>query len=152
MFLDLPSLKKWRDEQLFRVISATNGCFDVLHIGHVRLLNRAKLSGDFLVVGINSDEAVRKLKGPSRPFNNEQDRSEVLQSLRCVDIVTIFNSDTCEEFLEILRPTHYWKSTDYSLDTLNQKEKTVLNKCLTQIHFYPFQQGHSSSKLIASMK
>lgn len=96
----------------------TNGCFDILHVGHVRYLGAARALGDCLVVGLNSDASVRRLKGAARPVNEEADRAEVLDALRAVDYVTIFDEPTAAELIEILRPDVYVKGGDYTIDTL----------------------------------
>ena len=96
----------------------TNGCFDLLHVGHVRYLSEAQKLGDVLIVGLNSDTSVRTLKGSSRPVNSEQDRAEVLCALRAVDHVVIFSEQTAEELVRELKPAFYVKGGDYSLDQL----------------------------------
>src|SRR2546421_1671653 len=104
-----------------RIVLA-NGCFDILHVGHVRYLEAAKGLGDLLVVGINSDEQVRRLKGPGRPFVPERERAEVIASLRAVDLVTIFNEPTVEALLAALRPDIHAKGTDYTEDSVPERE------------------------------
>jgi D-glycero-beta-D-manno-heptose 1-phosphate adenylyltransferase len=99
-------------------IVATNGCFDILHAGHVRYLEAAKELGDVMIVGINSDASVQKLKGPNRPINNQDDRAEVLAALRCVDYVSIFSEETAAEFLQVVRPDIYAKGGDYTVQDL----------------------------------
>lgn len=101
-----------------KTVVLTNGCFDILHAGHVRYLSEAKAQGDVLVVGLNSDESVRALKGPSRPVNPAADRAEVLAGLRSVDHVVVFAEATAEELVRELQPDVYVKGGDYSLDRL----------------------------------
>ena len=101
-----------------QIVAFTNGCFDILHAGHVRYLTAAKKLGDILVVGLNSDDSVRKLKGCGRPVNPSSDRAEVLAGLRAVDHVVIFEEDTAEEIVRQLHPDLYVKGGDYSLDRL----------------------------------
>ena len=103
-------------------VVATNGCFDILHIGHIRTLQKAKTYGDLLVVGLNSDDSVKKIKGKNRPINNEKERAETLAALGCVDIVVIFNEETAEKFLKSLKPDVYVKSNEYDLDNLPEAE------------------------------
>lgn len=91
----------------------TNGCFDILHVGHVRYLQEAKSLGDFLVVGLNSDASVRRLKGETRPIQNENDRAEILAGLASVDAVTIFDEETPEALIRILRPHILVKGGDW---------------------------------------
>jgi D-beta-D-heptose 7-phosphate kinase/D-beta-D-heptose 1-phosphate adenosyltransferase len=105
-----------------RRIVFTNGCFDVLHRGHTSYLNQAKRLGDVLVVAINSDDSVRRLKGESRPINSSGDRAEVLASLSCVDYVTVFATDTPIPLLERIRPDIYAKGADYTLEELPESE------------------------------
>jgi rfaE bifunctional protein nucleotidyltransferase chain/domain len=94
----------------------TNGCFDLLHVGHVRYLEEARSLGDVLVVAINGDASARELKGPGRPLNSELERAEVVASLRCVSAVTIFEEDTALELVHALKPDVYVKGGDYSDD------------------------------------
>ena len=99
-------------------VVATNGCFDILHIGHIRSLQKAKTFGDILVIGVNSDSSVKKLKGKNRPITKENERTEVLAALACVDIVSIFNEETALNFLELVKPNIYVKGGEYNLDNL----------------------------------
>ena len=91
----------------------TNGCFDIIHKGHVSYLNQAKLMGDYLIVGLNSDRSVKKLKGDDRPFNNENDRAFILDNLKSVDFVTIFNEDTPYELIKLIVPDYLVKGGDW---------------------------------------
>jgi rfaE bifunctional protein nucleotidyltransferase chain/domain len=100
----------------------TNGCFDLLHVGHVRYFEGARAFGDLLVVGINSDEQVRHLKGKGRPFMPEQERAEIIASLRSVDIVTIFPEPTVEELIRSIRPDVHAKGTDYTEETVPERD------------------------------
>ena len=96
----------------------TNGCFDILHVGHLRYLNEAKKQGDVLIVGVNSDKSVRSLKGPTRPINNEIDRAEMLSGLKAVDFTLIFDELTPIETLEKIKPSIHVKGGDYTKDQL----------------------------------
>ena len=127
-------------------IVLTNGCFDILHIGHVRYLQKAKSQGDILIVGVNSDHSVRALKGPQRPVNTELDRVELLMALACVDYATIFEEATADHLIEIIKPDIYAKAGDYTLDTL--PEKNTLLKLGVDVRFMPFEVGHSTTGLI----
>ena len=102
-----------------RKLVFTNGCFDLLHAGHVRYLNQARALGDAMVVAVNSDASVRALKGPARPVNNENDRAEVLAALRVVDAVVIFDDERATRLIEAIRPHIYAKGGDYTVDSLN---------------------------------
>src|SRR5262249_47740527 len=96
-----------------KTIVTTNGCFDILHVGHVRILKSARALGDVLVLGLNSDGSVKKLKGEDRPINNQKDRAEILSSLGCVDYVSVFSEDTPVEFLKAVKPNIHVKGADY---------------------------------------
>jgi D-glycero-beta-D-manno-heptose 1-phosphate adenylyltransferase len=129
-------------------VVATNGCFDILHVGHVRYLAAARKLGDMLVVGLNGDNSVRQLKGEGRPVNPEQDRAEVLAALESVDYVTIFPELRATNFLSAAQPSIYAKGGDYTADTLDPEERAVLAKFGTKIEIIPFEQGYSTSQLL----
>ena len=133
-------------------IVATNGCFDLLHAGHIRYLKAARARGDVLVVGLNGDQSVHKLKGPGRPINNESDRAEVLAALESVDLVAIFPELRATRFIELVRPDVYVKGGDYSSETLDNEERTVLKKIGAKIDIVPFEQGYSTSALINHLR
>ncbi len=127
---------------------ATNGCFDLLHIGHVRYLQAARALGDFLAVGLNGDRSVRELKGSGRPIMTENDRAEVLAALGCVDLVTIFPEMRATRFLAAARPAIYVKGGDYSSETLNEEERAALKQIGAEIRLIRFEAGYSTSRLI----
>jgi rfaE bifunctional protein nucleotidyltransferase chain/domain len=129
-------------------IVATNGCFDLLHVGHVRYLNAARALGGALIVGINGDQSVRELKGAGRPINNENDRAEIVAALACVDLVTIFPEMRATRFLELAAPDVYVKGGDYNQDTLNADEREVLQKVGAKIDIVPLERGFSTSDLV----
>ena len=129
-------------------IVATNGCFDLLHAGHVRYLETARALGGALIVGINGDESVRELKGSGRPINNQDDRAEVVAALECVDLVTIFLEKRATKFLERAAPDVYVKGGDYKEDTLDAEERQVLQKIGAKIEIVPFEKGYSTSALL----
>lgn len=131
-------------------IVATNGCFDILHIGHVRSLQKARTLGGILVVGINSDSSVQKIKGDKRPVNNEKDRAEVLAALSSIDMVCIFNEETAVRFLEILKPDIYVKGAEYDIDNL--PEAKLVKKLGGTIVKIPMIPGTSTTKIIESLK
>ena len=128
----------------------TNGCFDILHAGHVRYLTAAAAMGDFLVVGLNSDASVRRLKGETRPIVSEADRAEVLEALRAVDIVTIFDETTAEELVRLVKPDVYVKGGDYSIDTL--PEAKIVQEAGGRVELIPFVEGHSTTNVIERIK
>ena len=132
-------------------IVATNGCFDLLHVGHVRYLNAARALGDALIVGINGDESVRELKGVGRPVNNQNERAEIVAALECVDVVTIFPEMRATRFLELAAPDVYVKGGDYNQDTLNADEREVLQKVGAKIDIVPFEPGYSTTDLLARL-
>lgn len=105
-----------------RTIAFANGCFDLLHVGHTRYLQGARAEGDLLVVGVNADASVRKLKGPERPLQNQDDRSLLVAALHCVDWVTVFTEDTVENLLLALRPHVHCKGTDYTSETVPERD------------------------------
>lgn len=109
-----------------KVVVTTNGCFDLLHVGHVRYLEEARRLGDMLVVGVNSDASVRRLKGPTRPVVRDVERAEILAALSCVDYVIVFDERTPCELLEALRPDIHVKGGDYALEDVI--ERTVVEK------------------------
>ena len=128
----------------------TNGCFDILHVGHVRYLKEAKALGDILILGLNSDCSVKSLKGSNRPINNESDRAEVLSALKSIDYVVIFDEKTAENIVGEVKPDIYAKGGDYSIDTLPEAKivaehggKTVLLQLV---------DGKSSTNIINKCK
>ena len=128
----------------------TNGCFDVLHYGHVHYLLQAKALGDILVIGLNSDDSVRRLKGPTRPINGENERAFVLAALVCVDYVTLFEEDTPEELIKDVRPDVLVKGGDYTLDNIVGANFVTQNGgTVTTI---PFVEGFSSTRIIEKLK
>jgi rfaE bifunctional protein nucleotidyltransferase chain/domain len=131
---------------------ATNGCFDLLHVGHVRYLQAAGALGDALVVGVNGDDSARELKGPGRPLNNEKERAEVLAALECVDFVTIFPELRATRFIEAATPAIYAKGGDYTTETLNAEERTALQKIGAEIRIIPFEKGYSTSRLLERLR
>ena len=131
---------------------ATNGCFDLLHVGHVRYLQAARALGNTLAVGLNGDQSVRELKGIGRPVNNESDRAEVLAALECVDFVTIFPEKRAIRFIEAARPAIYVKGGDYSSDTLNAEEQALLREIGAEVRILPFVRGYSTSELLGKLR
>lgn len=125
----------------------TNGCFDILHAGHVRYLAQARALGDCLVLGLNSDASVRRLKGESRPVNAELDRAAVLSALRSVDFVVLFDEPTAEDLIEKVRPAVYAKGGDYTLETL--PEARIVERYGGEVAFIPLVAGKSTTNIIA---
>ncbi|MEP6603931.1 MAG: adenylyltransferase/cytidyltransferase family protein [Spartobacteria bacterium] len=126
----------------------TNGCFDLLHVGHVRYLQAARQLGDALAVAVNGDRSVTELKGAGRPLNNEHDRAEVIAAMACVDFVAIFQEKRASSFLKEVAPAIYAKGGDYKPETLDAEEKAVLQCIGAEIRIIPFEAGYSTTKLI----
>ena len=130
-------------------IVLANGCFDLLHVGHVRYLQGAKELGDCLVVGINSDRQSQNLKGKGRPFVTEKERAEIVASLKCVDFVTIFDEPTVEELLRAIRPDIHAKGTDYTVETV--PERDIVKELGGKTAIVGDPKDHSSTELIATV-
>ena len=128
----------------------TNGCFDILHAGHVRYLKQSKACGDVLIVGLNSDSSVKQLKGDSRPVNKEQDRLEVLSGLEAVDYVVIFEEKTPENIIKEIKPDIYTKGADYTLDTLPEAKTVIENG--GRVEFINLVKGKSTTNIIKAIK
>lgn len=124
----------------------TNGCFDILHVGHIRYLQEARELGDYLVVAINSDESVRQLKGSPRPFVTQDERAEMLAALESVDYVTIYDELTAEAVIRLLRPEIYVKGGDYKPDTI--VESPVVRSYGGQVVTVTLVQGRSTTRLV----
>lgn len=133
-------------------IVATNGCFDVLHVGHLRYLVASKKLGDVLIIGLNSDSSVKQLKGESRPINNQEDRKEMLLGLEAVDEVIIFDEIDACEFLKKVKPDIYTKGGDYSLEEIkNWPEYKTALELGCKIELIDFVDGKSSTKIIETL-
>ncbi len=126
----------------------TNGCFDILHLGHVTYLENARSFGDLLLLGVNGDAGVRELKGPSRPVNSETDRAAVLAALESISGVCIFPERTATNFLAAAQPDIYVKGGDYTLETLNQDERRAVESAGGKIVIVPFVPGKSTTGLL----
>lgn len=140
-------LPAWRTalRQRGQRLVVTNGCFDLLHLGHVTYLESARNQGDVLLIGVNSDDAVRQLKGPSRPINAEFDRAAVLAALQSVDGVCIFQEKRATRFLGHAQPDVYVKGGDYTLETLDQEERRTVEQGGGKIVIIPFVPGKSTT-------
>lgn len=133
-----------------KTVVTTNGCFDILHVGHVRYLQKTKSFGDYSVVLLNSDKSVRSIKGPTRPVNTESDRAEVLCALSCVDYVVLFDEDSPRDLLDEIKPDVYTKGADYTMETL--PEADIMKKNGTKVEFITFVEGKSTTNTIEKMK
>ncbi len=130
----------------------TNGCFDLLHAGHVRYLQQARELGDALAVGLNSDRSVRELKGEGRPVNAQDDRAEVLAALGCVDFVVVFDGKRATEVLRAVRPHIYAKGGDYTPESLDAGEREVLLAAGADIRILPLVPGRSTTSVLERMR
>ena len=128
----------------------TNGCFDILHAGHVRYLEQAKSYGDILVLGLNTDASVRENKGPRRPINSERDRAEVVGALRAVDYVVLFGEKTAETIIAKVRPDVYVKGGDYTLETL--PEAKIVQSYGGRVEFVQMVAGRSTTNVIKKIE
>ena len=133
-----------------RKIVFTNGCFDILHAGHVTYLEAAKAQGDVLVLGLNSDASVRRLKGSERPINNELDRAKVVGALQAVDYVVLFGEQTAEAVIAEVKPDIYVKGGDYTLDTL--PEAKIVQSYGGKVVFIDMVEGRSTTNIINKIK
>lgn len=133
-----------------KTVVFTNGCFDILHAGHVRYLTAAKALGDILIVGLNSDDSVRRLKGEGRPINPAEDRAEVLAGLKAVDHVIVFEEATAEDLVRQLTPDIYVKGGDYSLETL--PEAKIVASYGGRTILIPMVEGRSTSNVILRLQ
>lgn len=130
----------------------TNGCFDLLHVGHVRYLQAARALGDALAVGVNGDASVRSLKGPGRPLTPEDERAEILAALACVDFVTVFPEERATRLLAAVRPHVYAKGGDYTPGTLHPEEQAVLRAANSQVEILPLVPGRSTTGVVAKLR
>jgi len=152
--LSLKELGNWRkgEKSAGRRVVATNGCFDLIHVGHVRFLQEARALGDSLVVGLNGDASVRELKGAGRPVNPEADRAEVLAALGCVDAVVVFPEKRATRFLEVAQPDIYVKGGDYRAEDLDADEQAIVKKAGGQVKVLQLTPGKSTSAVLAKVK
>ena len=137
-------VKKGQEEGETFVV--TNGCFDILHVGHVRYLEKTNEYADKLIVMLNSDKSVKAIKGESRPINCEADRAEILSSLRCVDYVVLFDDNSPAKLLESIKPNVYTKGADYTLETLPERDIVLRNNI--KVEFIEFVEGKSTTNVI----
>ena len=145
----LETLATWRDNlrNIGKKLAATNGCFDILHAGHVNYLQAARNEADALIVGINSDRSVRELKGPNRPIHTENDRAAIIAAIESVDGVFIFDELRATRFLELTQPDVYVKGGDYTVDELPEEERQTIAKLGGSIKVLGLIPGKSSSEI-----
>lgn len=136
-------------KQKGKKIVTCNGCFDILHAGHIKFLKEAKAQGDILIVGLNSDSSVKQNKGPKRPINNENDRAEVLAALEMVDYITIFNEKTPLKLLEVIKPNVHVNGEEYGENCI---EAPTVKKYGGKIYLIKLKKGYSTTNLISRIK
>ena len=151
--ISLEQLPAWREplRKAGKRLVVTNGCFDLLHAGHVSYLEQAAALGDLLLVGCNGDESVRQLKGKGRPLNLEADRALVLSALESVGLVTVFPERRAEDFLRLAKPDVYVKGGDYTPETLDAGERVAVESGGGEIVIIPFVPGKSTTDIIQRM-
>lgn len=154
LILSWEKLSGWREgeRKAGRRVVATNGCFDLLHVGHVRFLAEAKRHGDTLVVGVNGDKSVAELKGSGRPVNGEMDRAEVVAALGCVDAVVIFAEKRATKFLEGVRPDIYVKGGDYQKEQLDRDEVKAVEAGGGRVEILRLTPGRSTTAVLQKLK
>lgn len=147
------ALPRWRENlrQRGQKLVVTNGCFDLLHLGHVTYLECARNLGDVLLIGLNSDAAVRELKGDSRPVNSEGDRAAVLAALESVSGVCLFQEKRATRFLGHAQPDIYVKGGDYTIETIEQEERRVVEAAGGKVVILPFVPGKSTTAILAKI-
>ncbi|MBC8003798.1 MAG: adenylyltransferase/cytidyltransferase family protein [Opitutaceae bacterium] len=148
--LSTETLPSWREKLRAegKKLVVTNGCFDLLHLGHVTYLECARNLGDVLLIGVTADEGVRQLKGPTRPINTHQDRAAVLAALEAVSAVYVFHDLRATNFLKLARPDIYVKGGDFTVDTIPPEERHAVEQAGGTFHFLPFVTGKSTTSLV----
>jgi len=139
-----------RQRLLSKTIAFTNGCFDILHQGHISSLSKAAKEADFLVVGVNSDASTKKLKGPDRPVNNQEARATILASLLMVDAVIIFEEDTPLQLIKAIMPDVLVKGGDYTIDQIVGAKEVIGNG--GRVVISPILEGYSTSSMIQKIQ
>lgn len=129
-----------------KTVVVTNGCFDILHVGHVRYLQKTKSFADYLIVLLNSDKSVKAIKGDSRPINSELNRAEILCALSCVDFVVLFDENSPVDLIDEIKPNVYTKGADYTMETLPEAE--IMRKNNIRVEFISFVEGQSTTNII----
>jgi rfaE bifunctional protein nucleotidyltransferase chain/domain len=143
----LPHLQEWRKKGK---IVFTNGCFDILHLGHVDYLEKAKELGEKLIVGLNTDSSVKKIKGPFRPVNDDYSRARIIASLEFVDAVILFEEDTPFDLISYLKPDILVKGDDYTIEKIIGSDIVLKNG--GSVKTVPLVKGYSTSKIISKIK
>ncbi len=150
MFKLSPQAKNFLEENKGKKIVFTNGCFDILHSGHVAYLNEAKKQGDLLFMGLNSDDSIKRLKGESRPINKEKDRKFILENLRCVDCVEVFTEDTPYELIKAVQPDVLVKGGDWKITDIVGHD--IVTAKGGEVKSLIFVEGYSTTGIISSVQ
>jgi len=152
--LSWEALPAWRDALRARKqrLVATNGCFDILHLGHVSYLEAARNQGDALLVAVNGDASVREIKGPGRPIHSELDRAAVLAALASVDAVCIFQESNAMRLLSLVQPDIYAKGGDYTIDSINQEERRLIEQMGGKVVVLGGVAGKSTTSLLEKIR
>lgn len=146
--LSLEDAVEWRKSLTGKRLAITNGCFDLLHHGHVSYLSEASKLADEILVLVNSDKSVKELKGNDRPIINQYHRAYILSNLKPVSVVVVFDGKNCSKELKALAPDMYFKAGDYNLKNINKEEHNVLSQCGAEIVFIPIVSNVSTTKII----
>ena len=144
----LEELANSRETLLKGRVVLTNGCFDIVHVGHLRCLEYARSLGDVLIVAVNADVSVRSLKGEKRPYVSELERAELLAGFGCVDAVVVFSESRLNKVIDVVSPQVYAKGGDYTLETMDQGERSRLELCGAEIQFFETVNGKSTTNLV----
>lgn len=149
-FIGYNEIREWRDALAAsgKTLAVVSGCFDLVHVGHLAIFSAARRMADVVLVGVNSDRAVKLLKGDARPIIQQHDRALLLTSFESVDHATIFDGETATEFLCLAKPTVWVKGGDYTMETLNQDEVKAVLACGGRVHIEPLLNGYSTTKTI----
>ncbi len=154
IFSDIEDAIKWREDlrNVGKKLAITNGCFDIMHRGHAQYLYQAACTADAILVLINGDDSITRLKGAGRPIVNEENRTYMLASLECIDGVVVFNDKRATKFFELLKPDVYVKGADYTEETLDREEYAALKAAGAEFRFIEFVPDCSTTLLVAKIK
>ncbi|MFH1755145.1 MAG: adenylyltransferase/cytidyltransferase family protein [Candidatus Latescibacterota bacterium] len=150
VFRDVQKLRAYIKDAGAEQVVLSNGCFDPLHVGHIRYLEGARQNGDFLIVALNDDVSTRSVKGSERPVVSENDRAEILAALKPVDAVLLFSQKNVSSLLEALRPKYHAKGTDYTVDTVPERETS--RRLGIQTVIAGDEKSHASSEVLARLR
>lgn len=152
MKTSLEDFDQWKKQNNPTKLIAINGCFDILHLGHIDVFEKAKVLGSHLVIGLKSDKSITGLKGPTRPINNEYYRTRMLLALKPIDAVFVFSESDASSFLRTVKPSIVVKGGDYSYNNLHPKEREVFEELGIQLHIVPIIFQVSTTKILEKLK